>query len=237
MVSRSAVQDERRSLCRAGDYSMPTWSTPFGKRVHRTYCSPKRLDENDKQATWEMAMSAHKILRVLTSMALVLASGTLSAAGPPLNGGTVFVTAKNADEGDDTSMQMSFKAASKALALKGFTFLDDPDHAAYIADVVVRRVDVGTGQERVHAGSASMMGAGVNVPFSTGQSKLVPLQRTELEISIRKRGETNPVWHGAAVTVRIAGSREGDAENVVSTLSAAALQNYPRQASEAVGVP
>lgn len=182
-------------------------------------------------------MRTGNILIGLAATALALVAAPTLAAGPPPNGGTVFVTAANARDGDDTSTQMSLNAASSALGTKGFTFLDDPDHAAYVADVVVIRTTVGTGQERVPAGAAAVMGTGVSVPFSTGQSRFVPLQRTEVDISIRRRGEASALWHGAAVTVRSVGARNGGADTVASALTAAALNIYPRQASEAVGVP
>ncbi len=180
-------------------------------------------------------MSVSDILGVLTGVALTLTP--LVPAGPPAHGGTVFVAAANAREGDETSTQMSANAASAALGAKGFTFLDDPNHAAYVADVVVSRTDVGTGQERIHASRASMMGTGVNVPFATGQSRLVPLERTEMSISIRRRGETRALWHGAAVTIRSASAPAGAAETVASALSAAALRIYPAESPEPVGVP
>jgi hypothetical protein len=182
-------------------------------------------------------MKRNTILDLVTGLALMLTSGPLLAAGPPPNGGTVFVTATNARDGDDTPTQISADAVSKALGAKGFTFLDEPGHAAYVADVIVRRTDVGTGQERVHAGGASMMGSGVSVPFSTGQSRFVPLERTEVEIRIRRRGETTAIWRGAAVTVRSEGSPDGAAENVALALSAAALRMYPRELADTVGVP
>lgn len=182
-------------------------------------------------------MRAFGILGALAGAAVMSASAPSQAAGPPPNGGTIFVTATNARDDDDTSTRMSANAASKALETKGFIRFDDPGHAAYVADVTVRRTDVGTGQEKVHAGSASILGGGVSVPFSTGQSRLVPLERTEVAISIHRRGEQSVLWHGAAVTVRVAGSRDGAADTVASVLSAAALWAYPREAAEVVGVP
>lgn len=177
------------------------------------------------------------IREVLAGVALMLAASPSLSAGPPPHGGTVYVNAATAPNGDETAARMSINAASTALGAKGFTFLDDPDHAAYVADIVVSRTNVGTGQERVSAGAATMMGAGVSVPFSTGQSRLIPLERTEVEIRIRRRGDPAVLWHGAAVTVRAAGARAAAADTVVSTLSAAALRPYPVQSAEVVGVP
>lgn len=168
---------------------------------------------------------------------LMAGPGALRAAGPPPGGGTVFVTAENASEADPTPTQTAVNAATAALGAKGFTFLEDPGHAAYVADVVVSRTDVGMGQEKVHAGAAAVMGTGVSVPFATGQSRLVPLERTEMDIRIRRRGEKETIWYGAAVTVRSAGAADGTPERVASVLSAAALRLYPRQSAETVGVP
>lgn len=182
-------------------------------------------------------MRVRGISAFLTGIALVLTPARLLSAGPPPRGGTIFVTAANASPGDDTSTQVAIAAVSASLGAKGFVFLDDPGHAAYLADVTVSRTDVGTGQERVPAGRPAVMGTGVSVPFSTGQTRLVPLERTELRIRIHRRGEPQAVWSGAAVTVRSAGARDGRADTVASALGAAALGAYPRQSAEVVGVP
>ena len=182
-------------------------------------------------------MRVEKVLAVLTVAVIMLTPGPSWSAGPPPHGGTVFVGAANAREDDHTSTQLSVNAATTALGNKGFVFLDDPGHAAYAAEVVVNRTDVGMGQEKVPAGRASMMGAGVTVPFSTGQSRVVPLVRTEVEITIRRRGDSAALWHGSAVTVRSLGSRGGADDTVLSVLTTAALAIYPREATEPVGVP
>jgi hypothetical protein len=114
-----------------------------------------------------------------------------------------------------------------------------------VAELTLSRVDVGTGTAKVPTGKSAVMpggasgsvGAGVIFPLSTGQSTLVPLQRTRLEMRIRKRGEDNVVWHGAAVTIRAAGTRKGADELVASDLSQAVLRSYPAEPEDVVGVP
>jgi len=135
-------------------------------------------------------------------------------------------------------------AAGEALAAKGFTILPGLGHAAYVAELILSRVDVGTGSAKVVAGNSAMLpnmsgsvGAGVMVPFSIGKSRLVALQRIRLEMRIHKRGEAAILWSGAAITVRGAGTRKGADERVASDLSEAVLRSYPAEAGDVVSVP
>lgn len=135
-------------------------------------------------------------------------------------------------------------AAGEALGAKGFTILLDPGHAAYVAELTLTRIDVGTGSAKAGVGSSTVapstsgsVGGGVTVPLSTGKSRLVPLQRIRLEIRIRKRGEEATVWEGAAVTIRAAGTRKGADDMVASNLSEAVLRSYPARIGGVVGVP
>jgi hypothetical protein len=180
---------------------------------------------------------------VALSAVMPVAGGSLAAAAPP--GGTISIEPKTADGEYDSAMPAFVDAASEALAAKGFTIVEDPGHAAYVVELILSRVEVGTGSARVPAGSAAVapggaqgsVGAGVVIPFSTGASRLVPLLRTRLEMRIRKRGVEGVVWDGAAVTVRAAGTKKGAEGLVAAALSEAILRAYPAEPEGVAGVP
>jgi hypothetical protein len=107
-----------------------------------------------------------------------------------------------------------------------------------VAELTLSRAGVGTGMGKDPGGaSVGIAGTGVVVPFSTGQSNVVTLVRTRLELRIRKRGEGGAVWDGAAVTVRASGTRKGTDETVASDLSKALLQSYPTEPGDVIGIP
>lgn len=135
-------------------------------------------------------------------------------------------------------MPLFVDAASEALTAKGFTIFDDPSHAAYLAELTLSRAAVGTGLGRDPQGaSAGMAGTGVVVPLSTGQSSVITLERTRLEMRIRRRADGGIVWTGAAVTVRGTDTRQGNAQKVAADLSEALLHSYPSEPGNIVGVP
>jgi hypothetical protein len=182
---------------------------------------------------------------VAAMMALMpILGGSLSAAAPP-GGGTISIEPRTADGDYDSAMPAFVNAAGEALAAKGFTNVEDSGHAAYVVELILSRVEVGTGRAKVPAGSAAVapggasgsVGAGVVIPFSTGASLLVPVLRTRLEMRIRKRGAEGIVWDGAAVTVRAAGTRKGAEGLVASDLSEAILRSYPAEPEGVAGVP
>jgi hypothetical protein len=197
------------------------------------------------QAKTEQNMKKSPVLAI-TAATLLLSvwGGSLSAAAPP-NGGTISIEPKTGDGNYDASTPAFVNAASETLAAKGFTILEDAGHAAYVLELVLTRAEVGTGSAKVQAGRAGVtpggafgsVGAGVVLPLSTGKSRLVPLQRTRLEMRIRKRGEEGAVWNGTAVTVRPAGTRKGADDVVASDLSQALLRVYPAEPEGIVGVP
>ena len=172
------------------------------------------------------------------------ASGALPAVAPPPTGGTISI-AVNAIEGADGAPTAAFvNATGEALAGRGFTILDDPGHAAFVAELTLSRVEVGTSSAKVRAGGSSILpgasagvGAGVVIPLSRGETRLVPLQRIRLDVNIRKRGEDGVVWHGAAMTIRAVGTRKGTDDVIASDLSQAVLRSYPAAAEGVVGVP
>jgi hypothetical protein len=182
----------------------------------------------------------------IVALAIALApiwTGSLPAAPPA--GGTISIEPRTADGDYDSSMQSFVHAASEALATNGFTILEDSGHAAYVAELTLSRAEVGTGTAKVMAGRADVapggapgsVGAGITIPLSTGKSRLVPIQRTRLEMRIRKRGAGGVVWDGVAVTVRAAGTPKGADEAVAADLSEALFRSYPAQPEGVVGVP
>lgn len=171
--------------------------------------------------------------------------GSLAAADPPPAGGTISIQPKTADGDYESSMPTFVNATTEALAAKGFTILEDAGHAAYIGELTLARAEVGTGTAKASAGHTEAMpggaggsvGAGVVIPLPTGKSRLVPLQRVQLELRIRKRGAEGIIWHGAAVTVRAAGTKKGADEVMATDLSNALLRSYPVEPEDVVGVP
>jgi hypothetical protein len=160
------------------------------------------------------------------------------AAVPPPTGGTIAIEARNPDGETDPEMASFVDAVSQTLTSKGFTIFDDPAHAAYRAELVLNRVGVGTGMGKdPHGDTIGVVGTGVVLPLSTGASSVVTLQRTRLEIRIRRRGDQTIIWNGAAVTVRGPDSRKGAEKTIASDLSEALLRSYPVEPTDVVGVP
>jgi hypothetical protein len=177
------------------------------------------------------------VIGAVLTVAPLLLGGPLPAASPP-SGGTITIEAKTADGEHDPSMQLFVEAASAALTGKGFTIFDDPMHAAYIAELTLSRAGVGTGLGKdPHGDGIGVAGTGLAIPLSTGNSSVVTLQRTRLEILIRKRSDGGVVWDGAAVTVRETDTQKGTARTVASDLSDVLLHSYPAEPKDVVGVP
>ena len=190
-------------------------------------------------------MRSLTILIAAAAMALTsVHGGPVSAATPP-DGGTISIEPKTANQDYDPSLRQFVDAAAQALAARGFTILDGSGHAAYVAELTLSRGEVGTGLAKVPAdskgaspsGASGGVGAGVTIPFSTGQSRLVPLERTWLELRIRRRGEVESVWHGTAVAVRSTGAANGSDGRVAADLTEAMLRTYPAEPEGVVGVP
>lgn len=179
-----------------------------------------------------------KMVRAAGSAILALAAMAGDPApAAPRSGGTVAVKTAEDDGDDDPLKQFSLDAVTMALGLKGFTILDDPDHAANIAEVMIKRTEIGSSLARGRVAPPIVTGMAVTIPTSRGKSVVVPMQRTELEIRVRRRGEQQPFWEGAAVTVRSAGARNASAERVATTLSRAAIGPYPSVVTSPISVP
>lgn len=167
-------------------------------------------------------------------------SPPLHAASPP-SGGTVSVEAQPGEGGGALPSQIFVEAASQALAGKDFTLLEDPDHAAYIVELRYRQSEVGTGSgktatqgpEVINGGISGGVGSRLSITMPSGKSRLVALERTELDLTWRKRGEQEPLWRGTAVTVRPA----GDPAGVAAALCNALMRAYPAELETAIGVP
>ena len=181
---------------------------------------------------------------MIAALTLALAlPGSASAAEPPASG-TVSIEPAAADPEVASSLPAFVTAIGDALEPKGFTVLEEPGHAAFVVELGLNRVEVGTGTAKVATtgsqvlpGASRGSGVGVVIPLPTGKSALVPLQRTRLEIRIRKRGDNEVLWQGAAVTIRAAGTPKGQDEAVASALAQALLRSYPAQPEGVIGVP
>lgn len=182
-------------------------------------------------------MNGCSVLIVRAALALApLVCGASLAAAPPPDGGTIAIEPETADGGYDRSMGVFVDAAGKALTARGFTVLDDPAHAASVAELILGRVDVGTGLSRDPHPDHVMVGPGVIVPFSTGNSHIAALQRTTMELRIRNRAKI-VVWDGTTVTVREADTRTGTDARVAADLVEALLRSYPAMPGTVIGVP
>lgn len=178
-------------------------------------------------------------MRRLIAATLALAwlgAGASLAAAPPPHGGTT--TLHPSVDGDyDPALHIFADAARETLTGKGFTILEDPAHTAYVVEMVLSRADIGTGMGKGPRDPAMVAGTGVVVPLSTGNSAIVALRRTRMEIRIRNRADNSILWSGAAVTVRSTGARNGTDDAVAADLSRALLQIYPNQPEDTIGVP
>ena len=180
------------------------------------------------------------MLHVATMTAAVMGlvgAGATPDLPAPRDGGTISVTAITSTEAADPLTTVSVDAATTALGQRGFTILNDPAHAAYSAEVITSRTEVGTSVAKGRTGPALATGAGVNIPISRGKSILAPMLRTEVEIRIRRREDRTVLWHGAAMTVRSAAARDGGAGQVAFALSQAALSSYPIQTQTVISIP
>jgi hypothetical protein len=105
---------------------------------------------------------------VAALLALAPIWGTpLSAAAPPA-GGTISIEPKTADGDYDRSMPAFVSAAADALAAKGFTILEDAGHSAYVVELILSRVAVGTASAKTPAGKPSVGGGGPGPSVGVG---------------------------------------------------------------------
>lgn len=167
---------------------------------------------------------------------LALTPAAALAAAPPTEG-TMAVEANSIDAGQDLFRD----ATASALADKGFTLLDGAGHAAFTMDLAVSVTQVGTVDAKVattgpkieNGGLRSGVGSAVKIQVPSGKSRRVALERTQLDMTLRKRGETDVIWRGSAVTVR----NSATPGNIAADLSKALLSQYPAQSDAVIGVP
>ena len=176
---------------------------------------------------------------MLLMAAATMAPMTAWAADVP-TGGTISVSMREDASGQAGASDAFVDAATIALSDKGFTLLDD-GHAALVMELTIRSTDVGTGTGPVDKSSSDLAAGGVRgavgshftLPVPSGKTRLVALQRMELEMRLHKRGDEAVLWRGSAVTVR----PEGNSTAVASALCNALLRAYPEQSEAVIGVP
>ncbi len=162
---------------------------------------------------------------------LVALLGTSAMAAEPPTAGTISIDAPD----------LYRDAASEALANKGFTPLDGAGHAAWTMVLTTHVSDVGTGSARVaptqaeaiKGGLGRGVGSGIRIPVPSAKSRFVALQRTELTMTLRRRGNDKPIWRGTAVTVRPDDPQGRTAADLCNAL----LRAYPAQPDAIIGVP
>ena len=182
-------------------------------------------------------MALGTIGMLATGAALMAATTHASADTPPRAGGTIAITSPDGADPDDAFDRRARDAATAKLGDRGFTILNDRDHAAYVAEVITSRSDVGTSVTRARRDAPAVLGSGVNIPLASGKSSFVAMQRTTIEIRIRKRGSPAVLWHGSAVTVRPGEPGAAKAERLAAELSQAALSSYPVVTETAISIP
>jgi hypothetical protein len=178
--------------------------------------------------------------RWLGGVAMAVLAAMASAAPPGPAGGTISIEAA----GNDTALPIFAGAAGTALAARGFTLLEGAGHAGLVADLLLSRSEVGTTSTKVapsrssaSPGGSAGVGASVLLALPTTKMRTVPLRQTRLEIKIHKRGESEVLWHGIAITVRAAETKTGRDEAVAADLAEALLRAYPAQPEDIVSVP
>jgi hypothetical protein len=173
-------------------------------------------------------------------------AGTAQADAPaPIAPGTVAIERPASDKPRPAADQIFADAVEESLADAGFTAFPDPDHARYVASVSVTRVAKGEVMAKGKSGGANAapgvggaaLGGIISVPLSSPGARVGQLVSTTLEVRIRRRGESQPLWEGRAVTQQVAGS-QGDAPGTISTKLARTLfRNFPGQSGLVVSVP
>lgn len=178
---------------------------------------------------------------LLIALVGAIAVPTVSLAAALPTEGTISVEARSVDGTQDVSSVIFQDAAAEALATRGFMLLDGPGHAAYRMEMIFTVSEVGTGSAKVaptnpdvlSGGVAGAVGSVLKVPVPSRKSRLVALERTQLEMILRKRGEEDVVWRGTAVTVRPAETQE----KIATDLCNALMRAYPAQSEAVIGVP
>ena len=162
---------------------------------------------------------------------VLIATLALCAATAPPKGGTISVAPAAGEAGAEPAGPEVADGVGEALGAHGFTMLNDAGHSAYIAQVTLKRSDVGTGTAKVPTGKASAApglfgaaGGGITVPLGGGKTREVTLTRFQLDLRIVRRSTDAVVWRGSAITVRPADG-PGSSRAVAAALGEAVLRS------------
>jgi len=171
-------------------------------------------------------------------------SSAWAQAAPSFSPGTISIEVQDAAPDVRPSVLTFVGAVEQALAARGFTTIEQPGHAGLVAALAVRRSAVGTvsvkvapSRSSVAPGDSPGVGAGVSFALPSTKMRTVPLQQTQLELRIRKRGGDAVLWQGTAMTVRAAGTPKGMDGAVATDLIDALLRDYPAQPEDVISVP
>ncbi|WP_156347957.1 hypothetical protein [Sphingomonas sp. Leaf231] len=182
-------------------------------------------------------MRFRAIMMLVSGATAAVTGAQANPPSPPQGGGTVAVISPTDADHDEGWSRISREAALMVLGDKGFTLLDDRDHAAYVAEVITTRSQVGTSVAKARGETPVVAGASVSIPIARRKSVLVPMQRTMIEIRLRKRGGATAFWQGSAVTVRAGKTSGALAERLAFELSQAALSSYPGTTAGTISIP
>lgn len=182
-------------------------------------------------------------------LALIVAAAAASSRAAPSSAppskGSISIEEIGADRAS-TPLIPSFRdAVQQGFADKGFLVIDEPGHAGLVAVVTSSREEVGTASVKASPGAmgaafsglSGAVGTTMTVTLPTAQTMIVPLQRTRLEVRMRKRGDDAVLWQGAAITVRPAATQERQDKLIASDLIAAILRDYPAIPGNVISVP
>jgi hypothetical protein len=217
-----------------------------------TRLTTRRLSRTSAESARDIAPRAHyasgmtKNARSIAAALLALAAmaGTPRAIAAPPESGTISI--ETTADGVPGAVQAVFAGAvSEAFGTRGFTMIEEAGHAALVAELRLSREQVGTAPAAVPVedsvvtpgDSSNRVGAGISIALPTAKRRLVPLERTRLELRLHRRDETAILWQGTAMTVRAAGTRTGRDDAVAADLTEALLRTYPAQPDGIVTVP
>lgn len=188
-----------------------------------------------------------KAIRMLWFAAGFLATSLICppVAAEPLEPGTISVETSSAHPAPDYSVAAFVDAVGEVLSNKGFTMLEGHGHARLVAELLLTQVEIGTTNAKIPpAGKSSIAGGGLAgvggsmvVPLPSGKLKVVGVLQTRLEVRIKRLGEDDILWKGAALTVRPAGSGNGQEKVVAADLAKAMFKTYPAQSERDITVP
>lgn len=165
--------------------------------------------------------------------------------GNPARSGTILV--EEMPDNPDAGLEFRTYAAAvdQELQRAGFTTATAASRSDYVALVGFRRtfrptsygdngkpVSVGVGGA-VGSGGYSGVGLGIGINLS-GKSKDVVV--TELQVQIRRRGDSTAIWEGRALTQAREGTPAAQPGIVAQKLAAALIGGYPGESGRTISV-